>query len=44
MNSTVCVDASIVIKLIVEEPGSDLADVRLTRRISQALPYVRQLE
>jgi predicted nucleic acid-binding protein len=28
MNSTVCVDASIVIKLIVKEPGSDLVDIR----------------
>ena len=26
MNATVCVDASVLIKLVVEEPGSDRAD------------------
>lgn len=40
MNSTVCVDASIVIKLIVEEPGSDRADALWAQWIQQDVQIV----
>lgn len=40
MNSTACVDASIVIKLVVEEPGSDLADALWARWIEQDVQIV----
>jgi predicted nucleic acid-binding protein len=40
MNSTACVDASIVIKLVVEEPGSDLADALWAQWIQQDVQIV----
>ena len=40
MNSTACVDASIVIKLIVEEPGSGRADALWAQWIQQDVQIV----
>ena len=40
MNSTACVDASIVIKIVVQEPGSDLADALWAQWIEQDVQIV----